>query len=117
MFIGSDIDDLAISYTDFHNRRSFPALSSNSYDLPPKYLLALIDIVYVFDVDDPRRMQQLAGYCEHRRAYGTCGIVFGYASDCSRSRAAELDAVVTGYGARFFPVRRSQAGKIYHRAG
>jgi hypothetical protein len=117
LFIGSNVDDLAISYTDYHNRRSFPGLSIKSYDLPPKYLLALVDIVYVFDIDDPRRMQQLAGCCEYRRAYGTCRSVFGYAYDCSASKAAELDEIVTGHGARFFPVRRSQTDKDYRRAG
>jgi hypothetical protein len=107
LLIGSHIDDLTVGYADYLHQQSLPILTSKSYDLPPKYVLALIDIAHIVGVDDPRRMQQLAWCCEHRRKYGTCKVVFGYAF-CSGRKSAELSKLVEGYGARFFPLARSR---------
>jgi len=107
LFIGSNIDDLALGYADYLDRKSLPVLTNKSYQLPPKYVMALIDIAYIIGVDDPRRMQQLAWCCEHRRTYGTCKIIFGYAF-CSGRKAAELSKMVEAYGGRFFPLTESR---------
>lgn len=103
LFIGTNIDQLIIGCTDYRDRLSLPALSYSSYSLPPRYLLCLADVVYVFDVDDPRRLRQLAWCCALRRLHPTRPSIFGY-SHHPESESTELVQKVTGYGARFFPL-------------
>lgn len=82
---------------DFRNRRSVQPLPYTSYAMPPESLLARVDIIFIYDVEEHQRFQQLRRCCEYQRRYGGIKIVFGF----SRNLNPRLAELVRVNGAEF----------------
>jgi hypothetical protein len=99
LLIGSEatLDHLIVGFRD---RRSIQPRTYASYAMPPASLLANAAAVFIFEVEQHQRYQQLRMACEYQRRYGGIKQTFAF----SRCLDAHLAKRVLEDGARFFPL-------------
>jgi len=78
--------------------RSIQPHIHSSYAMPSNNLLAGVGVVYVYDVEEDRRYQQLTRCCEYQRVHGGIGTIYAIL----RLPDVDLaDRVVNELGAQF----------------
>jgi hypothetical protein len=90
----------------FRDRRSVQPRAYTSYAMPSESILALIDLVFVYEVEEHQRFQQLKYCCEYQRRHGGIEIVFGFSCNLD-PRLAKL---VRAAGAEFAPLGKAGLG-------
>jgi hypothetical protein len=84
----------------FRDRRSVQPIPHTSYAMPSESILALLDVVFVYEVEEHQRFQQLKHCCEYQRRHGGIEIVFGFSCNLD-PRLAKL---IRAAGAEFAPL-------------
>jgi hypothetical protein len=99
LLIGSQatFDRLIVGFRD---RRSVQPHTYTSYAMPPAALLADAASVFIYEIEQHQRYQQLRMVCEYQRRYGGIMVIFGF----SRRLDARLAKRVFESGAGFFPL-------------
>jgi hypothetical protein len=77
--------------------RSIQAHIYSSYAMPSDTLLAQVGVVFVYDIEEDRRFQQLRRCCEYQRKHGGIQSIFGILSSLN----VELAERVTDIGSQF----------------
>lgn len=97
----------------FRDRRSVQPRIYTSYAMPSESILALIDVVFVYEVEEHQRFQQLKHCCEYQRRHGGIEIVFGF----SYNLDPRLAKLVRAAGAEFAPLGKAGSGHSLREEG
>jgi hypothetical protein len=104
---GETLDD---QIRRFCHLRAIEPVVYTSFDTPPDELLGTAEILYVYDVDLPARLDQLRACCEHQRRCGEIKFIFGLSrrfSDLGKPANRELALRVLAAGAMVLPLFES----------
>jgi len=97
LFIGSD-SSVERVVRCLRRQRHLLASAYTSFELPSEGFLFDAGIISVLDVEDPRRMRQLAWCCKYRRKCGGPPFIFAYSCHM-KDRDGELAMRVLDLGA------------------